>query len=1082
MTGTRTREVLDALSRPLRRLSLVGWVLGVAATAAVVLAVQAWGLRTDTIRSSLTIVVSWALIGMVAVAAAALGWRERKRLAVQAVARYLEGSGAHRRGALTALLESPATGTSRELTDAADTAAAAALAAEGARGLVAVRRRLHRRGVLVTAVLVSGASALASAGPGDPRVAGLWSPGLALERLFSPVTLVAEPALVPRGGEVALRIEAVGHRTATLWQRAPGESWSSVTLVLDSDGRARRVIGPVDSDLFFHASAGRRSSDTVAVRVRLAAFLGGLQVEARYPAYLQLEPEPISLGPDSLLLPAGTTLVTRGEASTTLRAARWEGAAARADLEVAGRGFTGAFAPPASGTYRLVLEASDGTPLAIEPVLLPVNLVPDRPPVVEVPVPGADTVAPVALRLPLIVDARDDHGLTGLELVAWTGRPETARARALPVPGAGSDRALVETVLPLTDWALEAGDTLHYFLRATDNSPTGQSGRSREYIVIVPTGADDRRARQEAAAEARGQLDSLLAASRRLERQTEDLAQARNRPGGSARESALGFEDARRAEAVAQDQDALLQEAEALQETLEALREAAERGESPDTALARRLAEISAQLERALSPELRERLAALQQALADLDPEGTREALRRLAEVQQTLRQALERSRQLFERAALEGELATLASEAGELAGEQEAWNQQVTTADTGRAAATERQLAARADSLAGALARAADQVQASAARQDLAQAADRASRAAQQMRQAAGAAGQAQRQAAQRQGQQAAAEMDAVSREAASARERQQDSWRQEVLDALDRAMAETAELSRQQLEVNTAFRHGRDVPAARGRQALVEESAQQLIGQVAAASGKHALVPPQIAVALAVARSRMTAAREAVSTGSPNLREAAEASGEAVDALAVAVYQMIRARDDVSGAASGSGLAEAMERMTQLAQQQGQVSQQAGSLLPMMGVSGVQQQLQSLAAQQRVLAQQMDRIRAQGQLPGTRELSQEARDLAARLEAGRLDRETVERQERLFRRMLDAGRSLQGEERDDQKERKSEAAEPGTALMPPGSRRGGTGPAVRPPSWEQLQTLSPEERRLVIEYFRRLAGGGAP
>jgi hypothetical protein len=85
------------------------------------------------------------------------------------------------------------------------------------------------------------------------------------------------------------------------------------------------------------------------------------------------------------------------------------------------------------------------------------------------------------------------------------------------------------------------------------------------------------------------------------------------------------------------------------------------------------------------------------------------------------------------------------------------------------------------------------------------------------------------------------------------------------------------------------------------------------------------------------------------------------------------------------------------------------------------------------------------------------------------------------IARQERLFRRMLDAGRTLQGEEEDEQKERQSEVAKPGELRLPPALRAEllGRDGAIRLPSWEQLQRLSPEERRLVTEYFRRLTGG---
>jgi hypothetical protein len=251
--------------------------------------------------------------------------------------------------------------------------------------------------------------------------------------------------------------------------------------------------------------------------------------------------------------------------------------------------------------------------------------------------------------------------------------------------------------------------------------------------------------------------------------------------------------------------------------------------------------------------------------------------------------------------------------------------------------------------------------------------------------------------------------------------------------------------------------------VGPARADQALLEESAQKLVEQMTALSGSNALVSPQIAVALAVARRQMGLARDAVSSASPNLREAAERAGEAVDALNVATYGMVRARDDVSGSSSGSGLAEAMERMTRMAQSQGQLSQQGGQLLPMAGTPSLQMQLQALAAQQRALAQQLERMRAEGQIPGAKEMGEEARELARALEAGRLDRETVARQEQLFRRMLDAGRILEGEERDERKERQSTL--PGMRRPPPTAREGLGGPALPMPSWSRSSGL-PEAR----------------
>jgi hypothetical protein len=89
--------------------------------------------------------------------------------------------------------------------------------------------------------------------------------------------------------------------------------------------------------------------------------------------------------------------------------------------------------------------------------------------------------------------------------------------------------------------------------------------------------------------------------------------------------------------------------------------------------------------------------------------------------------------------------------------------------------------------------------------------------------------------------------------------------------------------------------------------------------------------------------------------------------------------------------------------------------------------------------------------------------------------MEQGRLDRTTLERQQRLFRRMLDAGRTLQNQDEPEDPERRSETARARAARTPVAAAPGA---ALRYPipSWEALRTLSPADRAMVLDYFRRL------
>jgi hypothetical protein len=935
--------------------------------------------------------------------------------------------------------------------------------------------------------LIVGAAAFASAGPVRGPAAALWHPRRAWEATVAPVHLRAASDQVDRGQPVNLHLEAMGRQVATLWLRAPGEAWRPRGVRLDSLGRATISTQPLHSDLFARLTSGSRSSDTVVVRVRLPVFLGSLSVIARYPSYLGLESEPVPTGGDTLILPAGTRLDVRGEVTTRLASAAWLAGEKVESLEVTGARFSGTIVPARSGEYRLTLVTESGAPLAGDSIRLPVRIVPDSAPSVEIPVPGADTLAPLSLKVPVVIDARDDHSVTAVTLesrrISRLGLVDSARRESVTVPAERPDRAILTFTLDLNRRGLLPGDTVRYFATATDNAPRRHVGRSREFVLRLPTMSEVRAAQRQATEAIAGQLDSITNASRRVERQTDDLARERSRPNSGLGEKdgeSLSYEEAQRAEGVAKSQEELVRQTEALKQSLEALRRSAEAAGMNDSAWQRQLAEIRDQLERAISPELREKLAALQQALKDLDAERAKEALERLAEVQKELREALERSRELFRRAALEGDLASLGEESKQLTREQNEWNQQVGSADSARAARAERQLAARAESLATALKEVAKNAAAEGKQAELGELAQGAAKASGQMQDAAKSAQQGERGKAKQQGEEASRSLEPLSAQLERRRQEMQREWRRQVVQAIDQALVETSRLAERQLRVQEELRDGGDSRAStRAEQAAIEEGVRKLLEQVKQAGGKNALVPPQIGAALGAAQVRMQQAREAISSAAPNNREAADQAGGAVDALNAAAHQLLRARGDVSGSQSGSGLAEALEQLAQLAQQQGGLGQQGAGLLPMAGSGAIREQLQKLAARQRALAQELEKLRAAGSIPGAGDMAEEAAQLARRLEGGRLERQVVERQERLFRRMLDAGRTLRGREEDEKKERQSVTATGDSVHLPPAlrARLEDENRRLRMPTWEELQQLSPEERRLVVDYFRRLS-----
>jgi hypothetical protein len=133
-------------------------------------------------------------------------------------------------------------------------------------------------------------------------------------------------------------------------------------------------------------------------------------------------------------------------------------------------------------------------------------------------------------------------------------------------------------------------------------------------------------------------------------------------------------------------------------------------------------------------------------------------------------------------------------------------------------------------------------------------------------------------------------------------------------------------------------------------------------------------------------------------------------------------------------------------------------------------------------LARQQRAIADQLEEAGEAAGGDRAAQLAREARQLADALDNGRLDGGTLARQQQLFRRLLDAGRSLQKEEREDNGKREATSATGTETFSPTGTVDPKAAVKFRPPTWQELRGLSADERRAILDYFTRINSAPAP
>jgi hypothetical protein len=202
-------------------------------------------------------------------------------------------------------------------------------------------------------------------------------------------------------------------------------------------------------------------------------------------------------------------------------------------------------------------------------------------------------------------------------------------------------------------------------------------------------------------------------------------------------------------------------------------------------------------------------------------------------------------------------------------------------------------------------------------------------------------------------------------------------------------------------------------------------------------------------------------------------------EQAGQTVEALNRLALSLLNNQQGQQQ--QGNGQEQAMQQLSDAAQQQGQLNGRSNSLLPMnLPSQAMQQQLNRLAREQRDIASQIEsanqRAGKEDVLGKLDELAAEAERIARELEGGRLPADVLARQERLFHRLLDAGRSLERDETSS--ERVAER---------PGAYTPSVAPALdaallestvryRVPTPEEMKSLPPAYRKWILEYFERI------
>jgi len=839
----------------------------------------------------------------------------------------------------------------------------------------------------------------------------------------------------------------------------------------------------------YHVTLGPVSSHEYRVTLSGDAAPVSFEITYRYPAYTHLPGETQSATRADLTGLQGTHATVVVNLDRVVSRVSWTlGSALHKDGE---RRWVGETVLEGERDYDLVIENGGRA----DRHTYHVQTVADRPPILAVSAPSGDMDLPPGGKVPIAASGADDFGLLDFSLVYQTAAGAKARVPLQRWPEEPKD-AQMQADWDAGDLGLLPGQSASFWLELRDNDRVSgpHVTESAHFSIRFPTLSEVYQKIDDKQADATDKVQKALDDMRELSKQTDelkrDVAQSpRDRQG----QSSNGWDKRQTAKEAADRQQEI---ADKMQQVADQIEESARQGaenQAFQQEMLSKMQEISKLVRELDSPELKDAIQKLQESLQQVDPRRMEQSLERMQQSQEDLMKGLERTLELLKKVRQEEQLQAAARRAQELAQRQEALekqseNKSANQAERERMAKAQEQAQKETEELKKQLDELQKQLQQSNmqkpaeqtkdAGQNLDQATPQQQQAAQQMR-------SGQQSQSRQSSQNAKQSLQAAAQQLEQAAQSMSDESQRQLADQVKRSAQDLVDLSKAQEDMLSK-------PSSADQRAQqqqdLREGAEHVSDDLFDMAKQTPFMPPDASKALGQALQNMKGSEEAFSQ---HAEQEGKALGEdAAGQLNVAVIALKNAQQSMCQGNNPSGMpkpnANGRQQMQSLSGQQNDLNRDTQSLVERLTqqerlAAGDQPTMEQLAARQEAIrrgVEEAQKNQQEGDLLGRLdEAKRDMDEVAKKLQEGRLDQDLTERQNRILSRLLDAQRSVNRRDFDDQRE--SRSGEDVSRPSPPPLARDLLQPkdrAERDLLRARAERYPAEYRDLVESYLRRL------
>ncbi len=536
------------------------------------------------------------------------------------------------------------------------------------------RKTLYFAGAFFAAAALAAALVLATGSAPGKAMSFVSPPYLPRPEVYR-LDWVTGNVVVPTGG------------TARIAARCSGNFSGAPKLVLERDGlepyeiefkkeeskkaeslRFAAAAPSITGETTYKVVFKQHESKSYKIKVVEPPGIKSMAIRLTYPEYTGLLPEDRTGGGD-LRVPYGTKAEFRVVSTSPLESAYLRIGGRRVTLEpgAGGTSAAGSLIVKKSGRYtvNLVDTHGFGNP---QPPEYSIESVPDAKPEVTLIKPETDMNLSRDSVVPVRVDARDDYGVARIELHA---RVVGAKgAMSMPVRIRPGREMLFDFVWKLGDMEVFDGDTIEYYVSATDNDaltgPKTTSTVSRRIHIL--SRFEDFQKTQKDQQDIINRMESLMSEGDSISEKFQDLAQNMNQAIADGKRKQWQAE----AQRALDRQSSLEKEMSEISESMQSTIERMKGNDFVNLETVQKLQELNRLMNDIMTDELKDLLNQIRKQVENVDLSGVDRKMLEAMKDQKKMNDSIDQTIRRLKRMKMEQRLDALRDHYRELTARQE--------------------------------------------------------------------------------------------------------------------------------------------------------------------------------------------------------------------------------------------------------------------------------------------------------------------------------------------------------------------------------------------------------------------------